>query len=86
LQDLIQISSNLFCSSLNIFQIVGVGDTGIDWDNCYFADPNVAVPFNTVNKNHRKIVMYKVYGDQTDHVGGHGTHVVQFSHELNDSS
>ncbi len=39
-------------------QIVGVGDTGIDWDSCFFVDPAVPVPFNVVNMNHRKIVMF----------------------------
>ncbi len=38
-------------------QIVGVGDTGIDADSCFFADGGAtAVPYRTVNYLHRKIV------------------------------
>ncbi len=45
-------------------QIIGVSDTGIDHDHCFFHDPSTAVPFNTINKNHRKIVLYDtVLGD-----------------------
>jgi len=58
-------------------QIIGLGDTGIDTNMCFFYDPDVPVPLNSVNQNHRKIVSYKFTGntDSLDDVGGHGTHV-----------
>jgi len=69
-------------------QIVGVGDSGVDVDSCYFYDPEasfeqgikmqVIPPFNTrvyENRNHRKIVFYQGTADLLDH-NGHGTHVV----------
>ncbi|KAG2392168.1 hypothetical protein C9374_012420 [Naegleria lovaniensis] len=67
-------------------QIVGVSDTGIDWDNCLFRDAlNPTVRTNTLNFDHRKIVKYdtvSVYSGWTtytsdghDGVDGHGTHV-----------
>ena len=34
-------------------QIIGVGDTGLDYNNCYFYDSNVAAPINTINQAHR---------------------------------
>ncbi|KAF0978412.1 hypothetical protein FDP41_002232 [Naegleria fowleri] len=67
-------------------QIVGVSDSGIDWDNCLFRDANnPIVKTNNVNMNHRKIVGYDtvtVYSksgnfssDGQDEVDGHGTHI-----------
>jgi subtilisin family serine protease len=68
-------------------EVVGVGDTGIDYDMCFFRDPNVSVSFNSVNPAHRKIVGYetvtifypetgKTYtSDEQDIPSGHGTHV-----------
>eukprot|EP00761_Pharyngomonas_kirbyi_P005282 gb/GECH01005287.1/.p1 GENE.gb/GECH01005287.1/~~gb/GECH01005287.1/.p1 ORF type:complete len:967 (+),score=205.39 gb/GECH01005287.1/:1-2901(+) len=63
-------------------QIVGVGDTGIDWDNCFFYDPEHPVPFNTIDKSHRKIISYNtmkiqngISTDKKDGINGHGTHV-----------
>ncbi len=77
-------------------EIVGIGgkdclftnirDTGIDWDMCFFNDPNNPVPFDTVSDTHRKIRGYKVIrfkdsetgaivsGDKQDTYNGHGTH------------
>lgn len=67
-------------------QTVGIGDTGIDFDNCFFIDtinrsnlvPNIPQP------SHRKIIYYKKMkivdngrtyeSDGQDVVGGHGTH------------
>jgi subtilisin family serine protease len=58
-------------------QIVGVSDTGIDYDHCYFWDPAYPIPFNTINLNHRKIVYYDTaMGDNKDLPDGHGTHIV----------
>jgi len=70
-------------------EIIGVADTGIDYDNCFFNDaatPSpaqcVAVPGaespNCINHAHRKIVSYRRFpgSDFQDYRGGHGTHVV----------
>ena len=56
-------------------QIVGIGDTGIDHDNCFFNDPRRPVPINKVDSEHRKIVAYWADSDAQDEVDGHGTHV-----------
>ena len=53
-------------------QIIGIGDTGVDYDNCFFRDPAYAAP----TSNHRKIVAYRTIGTARmgDSVNGHGTH------------
>lgn len=57
-------------------EVIGVGDTGIDYNHCAFHDPNGTVPFNKVDMNaHRKIVSYWTHADNKDVVNGHGTHV-----------
>eukprot|EP00466_Bigelowiella_natans_P013604 jgi/Bigna1/79506/fgenesh1_pg.63_\ len=56
-------------------QIIAVADTGIDFDNCWFRDPDREVPFDRVDHNHRKIVYYGKVGDGGDYRGGHGSHV-----------
>jgi len=56
-------------------QIVGLGDTGIDADQCFFDDPAQPVPYGQPNFSHRKIVYYVALGDKKDDSGGHGTHV-----------
>jgi len=70
-------------------QVVGVGDTGLDADSCFFRDDNVALPScqlsqygqvapaSCINQNHRKVVSYRAYprGDIGDNFQGHGTHV-----------
>jgi len=55
-------------------QIVAVSDTGIDVNNCYFADEEDPGRFR--NDNHRKIVQYIPFADNVDQQYGHGTHVV----------
>ena len=59
--------------------VVGVADTGIDADHCFFFDPSHSVPYNALNSNHRKIVRYTTIGSSgnamSDYVPGHGTHV-----------
>jgi len=67
-------------------QLVGVGDSGIDMDSCYFFDPEV--PFATVgasptgrrmfsSKSHRKVAAYNPIADpEMLDLVGHGTHVV----------
>jgi subtilisin family serine protease len=62
-------------------EVVAVGDTGIDYYNCFFYDNTTEVPF--VNSNtkvipqskHRKIHSYYTYADNKDLYDGHGTHV-----------
>ncbi len=52
-------------------QIVGVGDTGLDYDSCYFRDTSGA----PIGFTHRKVVGYASYADDYDGNMGHGTHV-----------
>ena len=63
-------------------QLVAVGDTGLDFDSCYFRDDAHDVAFYpATNPNHRKILSYQeceddgVAPDHSDHAGAHGTHV-----------
>ena len=56
-------------------QTIGIGDTGIDHDNCFFRDAMVPVPIGRVDPRHRKIVAYWPDSDSGDALGGHGTHV-----------
>ncbi|HMA47563.1 MAG TPA: S8 family serine peptidase, partial [Frankiaceae bacterium] len=54
-------------------QIVGIGDTGLDYDMPWFYDPSGVPP----GPNHRKVIGYDTtYGDDYDaNEPGHGTHV-----------
>lgn len=66
-------------------QIVGMGDTGIDWYHCTFTDSAVTGPGSGpftqdamhylywANPAHRKIVYYRQVADNVDE-NGHGTH------------
>lgn len=61
-------------------QIVGIGDSGIDMNSCFFSDPLVpfVAPVGTkewYNPQHRKVVYYYGLADEyfRDLVG-HGTH------------
>jgi hypothetical protein len=57
-------------------EVLGIADTGISMNLCYFWDTQTAVPYNSYNPNHRKIVKYKFhpgYGSNRDEEG-HGTH------------
>jgi hypothetical protein len=52
-------------------QIVGCADSGLDYDHCFFRDPNVPIPLGVLNSAHRKVVSYRltteaVYGDAID--------------------
>ena len=51
-------------------EIVGVGDTGLDVDSCYFRDPYG----NAVGRNHSSVLSYRGVADYRDD-SGHGTHV-----------
>lgn len=55
--------------------IIGVADTGIDMTHCQFYDPNTLPPYDKVNLNHRKVIYYNTFVDNTDDSDGHGTHV-----------
>ncbi|MGE3062257.1 MAG: S8 family serine peptidase [bacterium] len=64
-------------------QIVGVDDTGCDWDNIYFRDPLGTKPVYDKDDDticeavgtHRKIVCYNAYQDTFDlSSSGHGSH------------
>ncbi len=64
-------------------QVIGVSDTGLDVNNCYFYDANHNVPFyddfNAAiphkTSSHRSVEMYFTFLDNVDEVDGHGTHV-----------
>ena len=56
-------------------EVVAISDTGIDYDSCFFSDPDVELQPGHVT-NHRKFVSYTVFqhagaGDEEE---GHGTH------------
>jgi len=65
-------------------QILGVADTGIDMNSCFFKDGAASIPFDTVSKSHRKLVTYIAFADRLENYDsspnsqdpiGHGTHV-----------
>lgn len=62
--------------------VVGISDTGIDEESCYFYDPQLGrVPRSDIENpktypQYRKIVQYVNYsGSGGDYSGGHGSHV-----------
>jgi hypothetical protein len=55
-------------------QIIGIADSGLDMNSCFFHDPEVAVPFDKTNYSHRKVIQYVTYQDDVDDFG-HGTSV-----------
>ena len=56
-------------------QVVGLSDTGIDVQNCYFYDADFDKPTEDLdNYGHRKIAQYRAYADDRDEELGHGTH------------
>jgi subtilisin family serine protease len=57
-------------------QVIGIADTGIDTNHCFFYDSEVPVEYNVTMTDHRKLVLYYAYADETDSEDGHGTHVV----------
>lgn len=63
-------------------QVVGQGDSGLDFNHCFFVDPTVdwASSISIVDRartfeseTHRKIRLYRAFADFTD-ANGHGTH------------
>ena len=58
--------------------MIGMTDTGIDYDHCFFRDESRDVPFDRLDPLHRKIVTYDTsLGDAQDYYHGHGTHCVR---------
>lgn len=55
-------------------EIIGVADSGLDVYTCFMYDPDTAVPYDTVDMSHRKVVKYDTYVDAEDG-SGHGTTV-----------
>ncbi|BDA48510.1 probable serine protease/ABC transporter B family protein tagD [Coccomyxa sp. Obi] len=68
--------------------VLGMGDTGLDFDQCYFYDSAVRIPYSIAqglsqepgtgipyfqNSTHRKVRYYRMFADATDGEG-HGTH------------
>lgn len=60
-------------------EIVGVGDSGLDWNSCFFQDVNNPIPFtdkpSKVDSSHRKIKGYWGLLDNISEDDAHGTHV-----------
>ena len=57
-------------------QIVGLGDTGVDVNSCYFSDENKSNNNNIYDndyRQHRKIINYRSLANRADE-NGHGTH------------
>ena len=62
--------------------VIAIGDTGVDFDSCFFHDPHTAVPVNRVDTSHRKIITYITVDDPKKKgqraapgdSAGHGTH------------
>jgi hypothetical protein len=57
-------------------QIIGIADTGIDMNLCFFSDSEHSKPFNTVNRQHRKVISYRHDGSWGNTIDeeGHGSH------------
>ena len=55
-------------------EIIGLIDSGIDYQNCWFHDSNIPLIPGIINESHRKIVYYDPWKDSTDYKPGHGTH------------
>lgn len=62
-------------------EVVGVGDTGLDINSCFFHDDSVEFQFQTsfttlvTNPDHRKVIQYVAFRDKYESEGSHGTHV-----------
>jgi hypothetical protein len=57
-------------------EVIGLADTGIDMNHCFFHDEDRPTPFNAVDPLHRKVVQYITFDDNSDGgAAGHGTHV-----------
>lgn len=58
-----------------IHEIIGVSDTGIDMHHCFFRDPDVSTPYDTISSTHRKLITYNTFQDNKEGSSGHGSHV-----------
>jgi subtilisin family serine protease len=63
-------------------QVVGIADTGLDVNSCYFYDSQGRVQPKDISQpyydnKYRKVIqyLYNGCGDTSDEEGGHGTHV-----------
>ena len=59
-------------------QLVGLSDTGLDYNSCFFYDADHSIRFdrNLPDNGHRKVALYEPYtNSQEDDVEAHGTHV-----------
>lgn len=58
--------------------VVGVSDSGIDWDMCFYRDEVRGTPVDSHDPAARKVVYYQTQPttDDYDRPDGHGTHVV----------
>ena len=63
-------------------QVVGLADTGVDMQSCYFKDDSGNVAYSSfespiTDHTRRRVVQYchTSASDNRDVVGGHGTHV-----------
>jgi len=61
-------------------QVIGISDTGIDMDHCYFKNNNTSSlhygEIDTIDLDQRKIIQYDDFVNKVDYKYGHGTHVV----------
>jgi subtilisin family serine protease len=55
-------------------RIIGVADTGMDDQSCFFKDKYAEFPYDYLNLSHRKVVYYNTYVDGEDQ-DGHGSAV-----------
>ena len=57
-------------------QILGIADTGIDMNLCFFKDDKHIPPINTFNPEHRKVISYRHRGTWGNNIDeeGHGSH------------
>jgi len=71
-------------------QVIGISDTGLDGNSCFFYDPtgNVEPSSSIVDPSKRKVIMYNPYQDNDDYFNGHGTFVAGCAagKNLNDNS
>jgi subtilisin family serine protease len=63
-------------------QVIGIADSGLDVQSCYFKDANGNIPFSInqspiIDASRRKVIVYchTSRSDTADQKGGHGTHV-----------
>jgi len=56
-------------------QIIGISDTGVDADMCFFYDSEQGLPGETVNLAQRKIIAYHNWTDPDWDGHDHGTHI-----------